>query len=178
MAASGIKRGWLGATAGALLLLLVQSGSSASATDALPLPQSPAILVVSGGISVTNQGGKAVLDLALLQSLPHASLTTETPWTDGAVRFEGVWMRDLMARLGAQGEKVMASGIDDYGIAIPMADFEGYDVLLAYAANGRPLRPDDKGPLWIVYPFSDDPGLKQDIYFSRCVWQLSRLTVQ
>ena len=59
--------------------------------------------------------------------------------------------------------------------AEPDAD---YDVLLAYAENGQTLRPDDKGPLWIVYPFSANPGLKKDIYFSRCVWQLSGLTVQ
>lgn len=176
MGAVGAKNGWRG-TIAAVLLLLSLPLLPASATEALPAPQSTPILVVSG-ISVANRDGKAVFDLALLQSLPHVSITTETPWTNGAVRFEGVWMRDLMARLGAHGQKVMASGIDEYRIEIPMADFEDYDVLLAYAQDGKLLPPDDKGPLWIVYPFSADPGLKKDIYFSRCVWQLSRLSVQ
>jgi len=173
----GAKRRVSGTVAGALLLLSLCLGV-ASATETLPMPQSPAILVVSGGITVANQDGKAVLDLAFLQSLPQASITTETPWTNGEVHFEGVRMRDLMARLGAHGEKVMASGIDEYGIEIPMADFQDYDVILAYAEDGKLLPPDDKGPLWIVYPFSADPGLKKDIYFARCVWQLSRLSVQ
>jgi len=164
------------AVAGVLLLSLCLS--TAAATEALPLPQSPAILVVSGGISVTNRDGKAVFDLASLQSLPQASITTETPWTNGEVRFQGVWLRDLMARLGAAGKKIVASSIDEYRIGIPMADLRDHDVLLAYAENGKPLPPDDKGPLWIVYPFSADPGLKKDIYFSRCVWQLNELSVQ
>jgi len=177
MSAIGARGAMGGAVAGALLLLSLSWGV-ASATETLPAPQAAPILVVSGRITATNQDGKAVFDLALLQSLPRASVTTETPWTDGEVRFEGVWMRDLMTRLGAQGQSVAATGIDEYRIEIPMVDFQDYDVLLAYAENGRPLRPDDKGPLWIIYPFSANPGLKKDIYFSRCVWQLSGLTVQ
>src|SRR5882724_7324272 len=128
----GARRAMGGAVAGALLLLSL-SWSAASATEALPVPQTDPILVVSGGITVTNQDGTAVFDLALLQSLPRVSITTETPWTDGEVRFEGVWMRDLMTRLGAEGQSVVATGIDEYRIEIPMADFQDYDVLLAYA---------------------------------------------
>src|SRR5690348_16036927 len=123
MGAVGAGRAIGGAIAGALLSLSL-GFSPAAATEALPMPESPAILVVSGGISVTNQDGKAVLDLALLKSLPQVSITTETPWTNGEVRFDGVWMRDLLTRLGAQGKKVVASGIDEYRIEIPMADFQ------------------------------------------------------
>jgi hypothetical protein len=164
-----------GALAGALLLL---SASAASALEALPAPQAAPILIVSGGVAVANQGDKAAFDRALLQSLPRTSVDTETPWTEGIVHFEGVRMRDLLARLGAEGRKVIATGADDYRIEIPMADVQEYDVLIATAENGQPLRPDDKGPLWIVYPFSANPGLKKDTYFARCVWQLGGLTVQ
>jgi hypothetical protein len=181
MGAIGAGRGWRyamgGAAAGAVLLLLLH-WSPASAADALPLPQGAPILVVSGALAAANQDGKATLDLAFLKSLPQADLTTETPWTEGAAHFEGVRMRDLMARLGAKGSSVTATGTDDYRVAIPMGDFQDYDVVLAYAENGQLLRPEDKGPLWIVYPFSADPQLKKDIYFARSVWQLTGLTVQ
>jgi hypothetical protein len=162
-----------GAVIGLLLLAV-----PAMAADALPAPQGAPILYVSGAIAITNQDGKAAFDLALLKSLPHVSLVTETPWTDGAISFDGVRVHDLLTRLGAEGKTVVAAAIDEYRSEIPMADFSDYDVIIAYAEDGKPLRPDDKGPLWIVYPFSADPGLKKDIYFSRCVWQLSGLTVQ
>jgi hypothetical protein len=166
-----------GAVAGAALLASL-AWSAAAATEPLPAPQGAAILAVSGNLAAVRQGGTAALDLAFLRTLPQADLTTETPWTDGAVHFEGVWMRDLLARLGAKGETVVAAGTDEYRIEIPLADFQDYDVLLAYAQNGQLLRPEDKGPLWIVYPFSADPELKKDIYFARCVWQLTGLTVR
>jgi hypothetical protein len=51
-------------------------------------------------------------------------------------------------------------------------------VIIAYAMDGKPLPPDDKGPLWIIYPFSQVPALQRDLYFARGVWQLNRLTVQ
>ena len=59
-----------------------------------------------------------------------------------------------------------------------MADIRDYDVIIAYAMNGKPLQADDKGPLWIVYPFSAHSELQKDLYFARSVWQLKRLTVQ
>jgi hypothetical protein len=177
MAARGKELGAIrGVVIGTLLLSL--SWNTARADEALPAPQGAPVLVVSGGIAVANQDGKAVLDLAFLQSLPKTSLTTETPWTEGETRFEGVRVRDLLARLGAEGRSVVATGTDDYRIEIPITDFQDYDVLIAYRENGRPLRPDDKGPLWMIYPFSADPALKKDIYFARCVWQLTGLIVQ
>jgi hypothetical protein len=44
--------------------------------------------------------------------------------------------------------------------------------------NGAPLPVNNKGPLWVIYPYSERSSLQKDIYFSRSVWQLNRLTVQ
>ena len=46
-----------------------------------------------------------------------------------------------------------ADAVDDYRITIPLEDIRDYDVIVAYAMNGRPLPRD-------------------------AVWQLNRLTVQ
>src|SRR3954471_21952991 len=92
MGAMGSRREWFGAIGGVVagaLLWLPLFGGIAAATEILPAPQTAPILVVSGGVAVTNQDGKAVLDLTFLQSLPQVDITTETPWTDGEVRFEG-----------------------------------------------------------------------------------------
>jgi hypothetical protein len=73
---------------------------------------------------------------------------------------------------------VTADGIDDYAVDIPAADFQDYDVILAYSLNGKPLPAENKGPLWLVYPFSANAGLRKDIFYARSVWQLRRLTVR
>ena len=145
--------------------------------DAAETAQSSAeaVLVVDGKIA----GGKpAAFDLALLKSLPAVTIKTMTPWTDGEVAFQGVRLRDLLDRLGAEGDAVIAAAVDDYQAVIPNEDFRDYDVIVAYAMNGALMPPDNKGPLWIVYPLSEHPGLQKDLYYSRSVWQLNRLTVQ
>src|SRR3569623_2302878 len=112
-------KGVVNAIGGAFIGLLLLAGP-AMAADALPTPRGAPILSVSGAIAVTNQNGKAVFDLALLQSLPQVSIVTETPWTEGASRFDGVRVRDLMDRLGAEGQTVVASAIDEYRREIPL----------------------------------------------------------
>jgi len=149
------------------------SGASRAASEtATPLGT---VLVIDGKVA----GGKPVaFDLGKLKSLPVTRVTTMTPWTDGENFFEGVRVRDLLDRLGAAGTMLLADAIDDYQTPIPMEDVRDYDVIIAYAMNGKPLPRDDKGPLWIIYPYSEHSRLQKDLYFSRSVWQLNRLTVQ
>jgi hypothetical protein len=133
------------------------------------------ILVIDGHVD----GGKAAaFDLAALKAMPVTGITTMTPWTDGESFYEGVRIRDLLDRLGAEGDTVLADALDDYQVGIPMEDIRDYEVIIAYAVDGKPLPADNKGPLWIIYPYSEHAGLQKDIYFSRSVWQLNRLTVQ
>jgi hypothetical protein len=163
-----------GAIAGMLIALgfaIVGWGEASSLASESATP----ILVVDGK---TADGKPTAFDLALLKTLPAITLTTATPWSEGENQFEGVRLRDLLERLGGRGTAVIASAVDEYHIAIPMADIEDYDVIVAYGMNSQPLPPDDKGPLWIIYPFSAHSGLQKDLYFSRSVWQLNRLTVQ
>ena len=133
------------------------------------------ILVIDGQVA---GGEPAAFDLATLKSLPVTRVTTMTPWTDGENLYEGVRIRDLLEHLGAAGNAILADAVDDYQVKIPMEDIQDYDVIVAFAMNGKPLPEDDKGPLWIIYPYSEHSVLQKDLYFSRSVWQLNRLTVQ
>ena len=132
----------------------------------LPAPIGAPILTVSGAIGVTNStmadGNRAaVFDRAMLEALPKTTIRTTTPWTEGERSFEGVLLRDLLQSLRAKGSSLTVAAIDDYRIDIPMEDFSSFDVLLAYAIDGAALPADDKGPLWIIYPFSSDPTLNR-----------------
>ncbi|MQW76573.1 molybdopterin-dependent oxidoreductase [Nocardioides sp. dk4132] len=90
-----------------------------------------------------------------------------TPWAlgaVGAVRWEGVLLRDLLHRIGIRRDavSVMATGLDDpyvsggvdYGrVRRPFGiDKALDDALLAWSANGEPLLPDHGFPLRLVLP--------------------------
>ncbi len=158
----------------ALLLLPIAQ----AAASPLAAPEGPPLLKVSGNISQTNKADAAHLDRAMLAALPRHELETSTSVTDGVNRFEGFLMRDLLEKLGAEGETAAAIALNDYLIEIPMADFHDYDVLVADTMDGEALTPRDKGPLWIVYPRDDHRELQDIRYDYRWVWQLYRLEIQ
>lgn len=84
----------------------------------------------------------------------------------------------LMAAIGASGDTVVATALNDYVTEIPIADFSVYNVLLALKRDGEYMTPRDKGPLFIVYPFDSDPVLHHQRFYSRSAWQLARLVVR
>lgn len=144
----------------------------------IPKPVGKVILIVEGNVARTNGEGRASFDRALIERLTWRTVRTSTNWTEGVKVFEGVSARELLAFVGAQGETASAVALNDYKVDIPIADFEQYDVLFALRMDGKDLLPSDKGPIWIVYPRDQKPGLRDLRYDSRWVWQLRTLTIR
>ena len=94
------------------------------------------------------------------------------------VAFEGPLARDVLERLGASGSRIRAIAINDYVVEIPVSDLLEHRVILAMRRDGKPMSVRDKGPLWIIYPWSDEPALKTEIHHSRSIWQLKQLVVE
>lgn len=161
-----------------ILSLLSTSNWNAAASEALPAVTGNEILTISGKVELRNMQGGAALSLDFLKSMPALTIKTTTPWTTGQSVFVGVRLRDLLTRLGATPVNgVEAHAINDYVAQIPLADFKTYDVIIAYSLDGKPLGDTPRGPLWIIYPYSDDGDLQQDVFYARGVWQLNRLVV-
>lgn len=150
----------------------------ALALDPLPAPSGPVLLTVVGRIALHNTAdGKAEFDLAMLQALPKSSFATTTIWTDGMQAFEGVSVADLLARLGSDGTEIDAMATNDYEFRFPVSDAIDHGAIIAYAANGALLPDSNKGPLWIVYPYDQDPVLRTERFMSQSVWGLETMTL-
>lgn len=141
-------------------------------------PTDAQLLEITGKISRTTDGKAARFDLAGLEKVGKVTIKTSTKWTQGQLSFEGVPMRDLLKTVGASGSEIVAVAINDYKVTIPTADFDKYNVILAYRRDGAVMPVRDKGPLWIMYPFDDNPDLKTDLFYSRCAWQLKAIEVR
>lgn len=135
----------------------------------------PVILTIDGKTA----GGKAIeMTRKDIEALGPVKIATTTPWDDGVVTFEGVSMKQLLIKAGAQGATVTATALDNYVTEIPVSDFDTYQVILAVKRNGQYMEVRDKGPLFIVYPYDSDPGLKSEKYYARSAWQLRTLTIK
>ncbi|MBS98652.1 MAG: hypothetical protein CMI01_08235 [Oceanospirillaceae bacterium] len=144
----------------------------------LPEPQGPVILEVRGAIENTNGEGVAAFDREMLESLEQKATLTHTPWHEGKVTFEGPLGRALLAYVGASGDMLDVTALNDYSAEVPVQDFVDHDVILAMKAGGRYMRVRDKGPLFIIYPFDDDPSLNTEVIHNRSVWQIKSITVR
>lgn len=154
------------------------TGATAQSDAArLPMPEGSVVLEITGQIQTTNAEGMAVFDIEGLESLGLVDLVTETPWTDGDVTFSGVLARTILDRVGAEGGTIRAVALNDYSVAIPISDVRDHDVIIATRRDGARMRVRDRGPLWVIYPWSDDPGLRTEVYYARSIWQLKAIEV-
>ena len=119
-----------------------------------------------------------VYNIAALEALGLHSIATETPWTEGEMQFEGVLVRDLLRQIGVKTGRILAIALNDYRISIPVSDFENFDVILATRINGSEMSVRDRGPIWLIYPWSSEPVLRDEVYFARSIWQLRMIQVQ
>lgn len=162
----------------ALSVLLLAGSAGIAAAASLPQPSGEVVLTVSGAIAVHNDGDSAVFDMAMLEALPTAEIRTETPWTDGMATFTGFRLADLLALLGTDSTVLRAFALNDYEAEIPVEDAEKYGVIVAYRMNGEIMPASDKGPFWVIYPFSDDADLRTETFYARSSWNLERLVAE
>jgi hypothetical protein len=78
----------------------------------------------------------------------------------------------------ANGTVLRIAALNDYSADIDVADTESIDVILAFKRNGKYMPVRERGPLLVVFPFSDEPDLKVQQRFIQSVWQVSRITVK
>ncbi len=162
----------------ALSVLLLAGTGEVCVAASLPQPAGEVVLTVSGAITVRNDGDSAVYDMAMLEALPQAEIRTETPWTEGMTTFTGFRLADLLALLGTDSTNLRAFALNDYEAEIPVADAEEYGVIVAYRMNGKIMPASDKGPFWVIYPFSDDADLRTETFYARSPWNLERLVAE
>lgn len=129
-------------------------------------------------LAVTGSDGSAVnFDLDALRELPVSEIRTSTIWTDGIQVFQGVSLRDLLDHVDAVEGTITAVALNDYLIDIPTSDATRPGPVVAYLRNGEQMSVRDKGPLWIIYPYDDNPDYNTEEYYARSIWQLIRLEV-
>lgn len=161
-----------------LLLLALAAPPALSAAGELPPPAGRPVLEISGAIGRANAPGKALFDLPLLETLGVRELVTTTPWTEGEQHFSGIDPRALLAAVDARGSELEAMALDGYRVVIPIADLERFPMLLATRRDGRPMPVRERGPLWLIYPWSTHPETAEQPYRGRAIWQLRTIVVR
>ena len=149
-----------------------------SAKAELPKPKGQVLLTISGQIRETNINGQAAFDREMLENMGMVAFETETPWTEGQVEFAGVPFDRLLDSVAPAGSIAKARAANDYSADIPLPTLRETGAILAMRLNGENMTLRDKGPLWIVFPWSQNPDLKHVEMYNCSVWQLVSLHIQ
>lgn len=150
---------------------------SVTAAADLPQPAGRVILEVKGKIGVTNADGLARFDRAMIEALGLSRMRTTTSWTQGVATFEGVELARLLQAVKASGTVLRVQALNDYQADIPLSDVERWNPILAMRQDGKDLQIRDKGPLWVIYPWSEHPEIDLTLTNPRSVWQVRRIIV-
>jgi hypothetical protein len=130
-------------------------------------------------LTVTHGDDQIEYDLAELQALPQTEFTTSNGFIDGDSMFSGPLLRDVLELSNLLDEDTITlRAANDYAITYPVSDAMGYDVIIATQMDGVVMSVREKGPLWLMYPFSDFPELSDGIFKSRIIWQLAEVSSQ
>jgi hypothetical protein len=118
------------------------------------------------------RGEVTPLELAALDAGLRQTLTTHTPWTHGPQQFEGNPLRQLLPPAALTSPRLQVIALDDYRVDIPMADVTEHGLFLAWRRNAALMPVRDRGPFWLVYPWTDRPALDRPDFHRRSVWQV------
>lgn len=155
-------------------LLLPLALGPAVASRAAGAAEDPVVLSLTGRL---RPPGVRHLTLADLEGLGLEALNTVTPWTRSAQPFSGVPLRRLLEAVGVREGKMLATAVNRYSVVIPAEDAWAHGAFLATRVEGRPMRLRDRGPIWLLYPWSERAELDRPIYHERAIWQLRQIEV-
>ncbi len=130
-------------------------------------------------LTVQSEAASVSFTLAEFKTLPSTQVRTKTIWTDKTHTFSSVTFKDLMKHLhiDTKGKKITMIALNDYSIQVAIDTLIKYNAFIAYAMDGKTMRIRDKGPLWVLYPFSDQPDINIPPYQAHAIWQLKTLII-
>lgn len=83
--------------------------------------------------------------------------------------------------LAAQGildaRKIAVSALNGYQQVVDLALFDGVPLTLVRQEDGKPLTRRNKGPLWLLIPFTTYPKLDVPAIHNCMVWQVTRIEI-
>jgi hypothetical protein len=146
--------------------------SAASALEPVQLPAAEAV----AAFELVNQGEQRLVTVPELEALGLHRVTTQSPWEEGLLTFEGVLFSDVVAYLGFEDAKaIRIRALDGYVQDVPREDWLGKPLLLATRQDGEPLVRRTQGPTRLVYPLSEYPDYQPVVQDARWVWLIKAL---
>jgi len=129
-------------------------------------------------LKIYDVDGKVVhFDRERLEGFPQIDFKTETLWTSQSYHYSGPSLKSVLAAGGITEGEVELTAANGYTLKMfidtdPLT--EQYPIVTT-RLNGQKFPLWEKGPLWIMFPFSDVPSDQIERANALSVWQLTSI---
>jgi hypothetical protein len=157
--------------------VVVTTPAARAPDERLPVPAGDPVLTITGRVERGNVERAVRLDEAGLDTLGRVRVDLYEPWLKQRLRFQGVWLDDVLAATGidAGAHDLHLTALDNYQVDIPVVDVREGGVLLATrTGDGGPIPIADGGPIRIV--FAD--GVEAGANANQWIWSLTTIDVR
>jgi hypothetical protein len=145
---------------------------AASGLEPVQLPAATAVVA----FKLVKQGEQRSVTVPELEALGLHRVTTQSPWEEGELTFEGVLFSDVVEYLGFRDARaVRIRALDGYVQDVPREDWLDKPLLLATRQDGEALVRRTQGPTRLVYPLLEYPDYQPVVQDPRWVWLIKTL---
>lgn len=129
-------------------------------------------------LTINYQHQTNTLTQAQVVTLSGDSLTTITPWTNEASKFEGILLSKLMNHFNIKSTKLKAKALNGYQVTIDLQQAIASGAFVAANENGKAMKVRNKGPFWLIFPWYKSHIMKDKRFQDWGVWQLTEFTFE
>ena len=148
------------------LLVIIVTSVVAHADDA--------VLLFTGKVP----GGEVKLTRDEIAKLPQRTLTEQPTDFPKPMVFKGPALADVLELAGATGGDLSLLASDDYKSEITVDEIKAFNPILAIEKDGVRMAPDDFGPFYVMWPFTENPEIDNEKFQSKAIWQLIKIEVK
>jgi len=164
----------------AVVSMVIFGGLNTVSANPFPEPKGPVILTVTGDFPNKTTAYGTRFDREMLKAIEWGAIKTHTNWHDGLQLFEGPAGRAFVEALGLEedtNKTFRITALNGYEADVPVRDFFETGLILAMKRDGTIMTVRNKGPLFIIYPYDDNPDYNTDDYHIRSVWHIKKIHI-
>ncbi len=100
------------------------------------------------------------------------SLSTMTPWTNAVDQYKAIPLKSILGSIINKYDTLHLKAENGFEVHENIRFLLDADAFLAFKKNGQFMRLRDKGPVWLLFPYSQRPKLDDAFHNQVAVWML------
>ena len=131
--------------------------------------------LMSAQLELITQNQSHQYSVDQLLNIQTSTLKTLTPWSKGEPIFKGLNIIDLLNKHNITSGELKLTALNDYSISVPVQELIEAQAFLAMYQDDKILKVRDKGPFWLIFPWSNRSELINTKVSSWSIWQIKTI---